>query len=97
MMKNIENCQTIEEILSLMSKTAHECIACRINEKNDECDALLDKFRQDWAYIIPKIVDMKTMYWQYRHDNQVFDNWDKLHVDLCKISRDLENKLWELA
>jgi hypothetical protein len=86
----------ISELLSIMSKLAHESVAYAIHVELEESEKLEKEFMTKFDELIPEVVEMKTEYWAYRHNNSVYDNWDKLQVDLWGIRRYLENKLEEL-
>jgi hypothetical protein len=86
----------IKEILSEMSRIAHNCVACAKLGENSHSEELETLFTTRFKEVIPAIVEIKTAYWQFRNDNDVWNNWDKLQQDLWTIRRGMESQLVEI-
>lgn len=86
--------KTTEEILAIMSRTAHEAVVHAKRNNFKESEAVENDFNIGFRQVIPAIVDMKTMYWEFRHNNNVYDTWDKLQSDLWAVKNGMENDIY---
>lgn len=88
--------KTAKDIVSELSRIAHESVACAKQGDKKESEKFHDEFFEKFNSVIPAIVDIKTEYWAYREVNQVYNEWDKCHTDLLFIKKGMEDDLWNI-
>ena len=79
-----KNSQEIyDELFYVSSKAIGEL---KFHKDSEKSELYYDEFSRMMNEVIPAIIDTKAEFWMSRNDNDVFDTWDKLHMDILELN-----------
>lgn len=82
-----------KDIISTIKGVSLTVVEMAEKEKHEESERLEDTFLDMFKEVIPAIVDMKTEFWAFRNDNNVYNDWDECQRELWSIRHNLQEKL----
>jgi hypothetical protein len=86
---------TIDDMLVVMSRLAHDSVACMVQGEEKESENKWDIFMAYFEEVIPAIVEEKTWYWAV--NKEAWKKWDDFQRELWSIRRNMENGIYSLV
>jgi hypothetical protein len=81
-----------EEVLVIMSRLAHESVACYRQGQKEDSRKLYNEFNERLEGIVPYLTELKNFY--YGMNKESYDRFDKLHLDILHIKRGMTQGLF---